>query len=58
MSRGSSLRTFLAPHGDVSRDAVAKGNKMVSRLLVYSYRFNRFELLMAQLCTKFNHANA
>ena len=35
MSRGSSLRTFLAPHGDESRDSVAQGNKVVSRLLVY-----------------------
>ena len=31
VSRGSSLRHWLAPMGDGSRDFVAGGNKMVSR---------------------------
>lgn len=37
MSRGSTLRTWLDPHGDLSRECVVVGNIMVGRWA------NRFE---------------
>ena len=37
ISRGSTLRTFLAPHGNSNVKCVADGNKMVSRLFGLQY---------------------
>ncbi|CAE7299373.1 unnamed protein product, partial [Symbiodinium pilosum] len=44
MSRGSTLRTFLAPHGDTSKIGVQSGNKMVSRFCLLAILMSALQI--------------